>query len=390
MGNHNYQKSCIRNEAIELKTATSNIKLISFIAGVLLSGLSLTSCNNIAQDAHVTLKDYGAEPTVLNIDAYTLSNNNFRTALWTGKLLQLTVMSIPVGGEVGLEQHLNTDQFLRIEDGQGKVFMGDAKGSLTFVETAEKDFAIFVPAGKWHNIVNTGKKPLKLYSVYTPVEHPHGTVHKTFEEAEEAEHQHNSINQNGNIMNLELIQLPYAANALEPIISKQTIETHHGKHLQGYVNNLKKLIPETRFASADLETIVKESDGAIFNNAGQILNHNLYFTQFSPNGGGKPSGRLANAIDAAWGSFENFQKEFEAAGVGLFGSGWVWLSADKDGKLQITRESNAGNPLTKGLKPLLTFDVWEHAYYLDFQNRRADQLNSLWKIVDWKIVENRY
>ena len=191
-------------------------------------------------------------------------------------------------------------------------------------------------------------------------------------------------------MKYELITLPYAANALEPVISQQTIEFHHGKHLLTYVNNLNNLIPGTKFETADLETIVKESDGAIFNNAGQILNHNLYFTQFSPTGGGKPSGKLAQAIDAEWGSFEAFQKEFETGGTGLFGSGWVWLAADNNGKLSIVRESNAGNPLTKGLKPLLTFDVWEHAYYIDFQNRRADHLNNLWKIVDWKVIEGRY
>jgi Fe-Mn family superoxide dismutase len=191
-------------------------------------------------------------------------------------------------------------------------------------------------------------------------------------------------------MKFELIQLPYATDALEPVISKQTIGFHHDKHLQAYVNNLNNLVQGTPFENADLETIVKKSDGAIFNNAGQILNHNLYFTQFSQTGGGKPSGRLAEAIDAAWGSFENFQKEFETAGVGLFGSGWVWLSSDDKGNLSITKEPNAGNPLTKGLKPLLTFDVWEHAYYLDFQNRRADHLKALWTIVDWKTVESRY
>ena len=193
-----------------------------------------------------------------------------------------------------------------------------------------------------------------------------------------------------NVMKFELIKLPYAPDALEPIISKQTIEFHHGKHLQTYVNNLNNLIQGTKFENADLETIVKESDGAIFNNAGQILNHNLYFTEFSPNGGGKPSGKLAKAIDETWGSFENFQKEFETAGTSLFGSGWVWLAAGKDGKLSITKESNAGNPITKGLKPILTFDVWEHAYYLDYQNRRADHLKALWKIVDWQVVESRY
>jgi len=195
---------------------------------------------------------------------------------------------------------------------------------------------------------------------------------------------------NDQVMKFELVKLPYATDALEPVISKQTIEFHYGKHLQAYVNNLNNLIQGTKFENADLETIVKESDGAIFNNAGQTLNHNLYFLQFSPHGGGQPSGKLAEAINAAFGSFENFQKEFEAAGVGLFGSGWVWLAADKDGKLSITKENNAGNPLTKGLKPLLCFDVWEHAYYLDYQNRRADYLKALWKIIDWKVVESRY
>jgi len=195
---------------------------------------------------------------------------------------------------------------------------------------------------------------------------------------------------NDQVTKFELVKLPYATDALEPVISKQTIEFHYGKHLQAYVNNLNNLIQGTKFENADLETIVKESDGAVFNNAGQTLNHNLYFLQFSPKGGGQPSGKLAEAINAAFGSFENFQKEFEAAGVGLFGSGWVWLAADKDGKLSITKESNAGNPLTKGLKPLLCFDVWEHAYYLDYQNRRADHLKALWKIIDWKVVESRY
>ncbi|GHT58603.1 superoxide dismutase [Bacteroidia bacterium] len=195
---------------------------------------------------------------------------------------------------------------------------------------------------------------------------------------------------NENVMKFELVKLPYATDGLEPVISKQTIEFHHGKHLQAYVNNLNNLIQGTKFENADLETIVRESEGAIFNNAGQVLNHNLYFTQFSPAGGGQPSGKLAEAIKAAFGSFENFQKEFETAGVGLFGSGWVWLAKDKDGKLSITKEGNAGNPVTKGLKPLLGFDVWEHSYYLDYQNRRADHLKELWKIVDWKAVEARY
>ncbi|MDR2362145.1 MAG: superoxide dismutase [Prevotellaceae bacterium] len=190
-------------------------------------------------------------------------------------------------------------------------------------------------------------------------------------------------------MRFELVQLPYATDALEPVISKQTIELHHGKHLQGYVNNLNNLVAGTKFENADLTTIVKESDGAVFNNAGQILNHNLYFTQFAPSTGGHPTGKLAPAIDATFGSFDHFQKEFENAGVGLFGSGWVWLAADKDGKLSIVKEANAGNPVTNGLKPLLGFDVWEHAYYLDYQNRRADHLKELWKIVNWKAVGAR-
>ncbi|HML71926.1 MAG: superoxide dismutase [Parabacteroides sp.] len=191
-------------------------------------------------------------------------------------------------------------------------------------------------------------------------------------------------------MKFELVSLPYATDALAPVIGKATIEFHHGKHLLAYVNNLNNLIPGTKFENADLETIVKESDGAIFNNAGQVLNHNLYFTQFSPKGGGKPSGALAKAIDDQWGSFEEFQKEFVNGGVTQFGSGWVWLAKDKDGKLFITKESNAGNPVTKGLTPILGFDVWEHSYYLDYQNRRADHLAELWKIVDWSVVEKRY
>lgn len=136
----------------------------------------------------VMLKDYGKEPTVLNIEDYTLSNTNFRTALWTGTHLQVTLMSIPVGGEVGLEQHSTTDQFLRVEEGKASVMMGDTKESLTFTKEAGDNFAILIPAGKWHNIVNTGDKPLKLYSIYAPVEHPFGTIHKTQQEAEEAEH----------------------------------------------------------------------------------------------------------------------------------------------------------------------------------------------------------
>lgn len=192
------------------------------------------------------------------------------------------------------------------------------------------------------------------------------------------------------VMKFELIQLPYAANALEPVISETTIKLHHGKHLQTYVNNLNNLVPGTKFENASLEEIVAGSDGAVFNNAGQTLNHNLYFTQFSPNGGGEPSGKLAEAINATWGSFDNFKKEFVASGTGLFGSGWVWLAKDKDGKLSITKEANGSNPVAHGLTPILGFDVWEHAYYVDYQNRRPDHLNALWSIIDWDVVGKRY
>ena len=189
-----------------------------------------------------------------------------------------------------------------------------------------------------------------------------------------------------------LIQLPYEMGALEPVISAQTLSFHHGKHLQAYVDNLNKLLPGSGFEGMSLEEIVRKAPaGPVFNNAGQILNHNLYFTQFKAAGdvAQVPSGALAAQIQKQWGSLEAFKAEFEAKGVGLFGSGWVWLSADADGSLVITQEQGASNPVVKGLKPLLTFDVWEHAYYLDYQNRRAGHLSALWQIVDWKVVESR-
>ena len=192
-----------------------------------------------------------------------------------------------------------------------------------------------------------------------------------------------------------LIALPYAPEALEPVISKETVDYHYGKHLQTYVDNLNKLIAGTEYEHMTLEQIVASSQGAIFNNAGQILNHNLYFTQFE-----KPANELVSegmselaimkAIVRDFGSFEAFQTEFEQKGVSLFGSGWVWLAADKDGKLVITQEPNAGNPITKGLRPLLTMDVWEHAYYIDYRNRRAAHLHALWQIINWNEIERRY
>lgn len=188
-----------------------------------------------------------------------------------------------------------------------------------------------------------------------------------------------------------LIQLPYASEALEPVISRETIAYHHGKHLQAYVNNLNGLLEGSGFEKATLEEIVCKATGGILNNAGQILNHNLYFGQFAaPKADNKPTGKLAEVIVRDFGSFEAFKEEFQKKGATLFGSGWVWLSADKDGKLVITQEVNAANSIQKGLKPLLTFDVWEHAYYLDYQNRRPDHLAALWQIVDWKVVAARY
>ena len=189
----------------------------------------------------------------------------------------------------------------------------------------------------------------------------------------------------------ELMALPYAMDALEPVISKQTLEFHHGKHLAGYVNNLNGLLEGSPLAGLPLEEIVCKAEGGMLNNAGQILNHNMYFGQFTGEPTkSAPSGQLADAIERDFGSFEAFKEAFQKAGATLFGSGWVWLSSDKDGKLLITQETNAANPVQKGLKPLLTFDVWEHAYYLDYQNRRPDHLAALWQIVDWSVIEKRY
>ena len=235
----------------------------------------------------------------------------------------------------------------------------------------------------------------------------------------------------------KLIDLPYTS--LAPVISDQTLAFHHGKHLQTYVDNLNKLIVGTEFESlchsepfschsepfschsestfchserseeSLLAEIVKNSSGAIFNNAGQILNHNMYFTQFRSFVAGAPQDDkgchseptcchserseesiLARQIAKQWGTLDAFKAEFEAKGVGLFGSGWVWLQANEAGELSIGQYANADNPVAYGLKPLLTFDVWEHAYYLDYQNRRAAHLQKLWKIVDWKMIEERY
>ena len=200
-----------------------------------------------------------------------------------------------------------------------------------------------------------------------------------------------------------LIDLPYPIDALEPVISARTLTFHHGKHLQGYVDNLNKLIAGTPYEGLSLEEIVvaasrpdpEPAEGparkAIFNNAGQILNHNLYFTQFAPKPScPAPTGHLKAQIEKQWGSVAAFQAAFVTAGATLFGSGWVWLQADADGALTIGQYPGADNPAAHGLKPLLNFDVWEHAYYLDYQNRRPAHLEALWTIVDWSVVEERY
>lgn len=188
----------------------------------------------------------------------------------------------------------------------------------------------------------------------------------------------------------ELPQLPYANDALAPVISEQTIEYHYGKHEKTYIENLNRLIKGTEFEDMELEDVIVQADGPVYNNASQAWNHIFYFFSFSPDGGGEPDGELGEAIKTQYGSFEEFQSEFENAGVKVFGSGWVWLSRDNNGLLHITSGGNAYNPLTEGLTPILTFDVWEHAYYLDYQNHRAEALHRLWEIIDWDIVGSRY
>ncbi|MEI6697232.1 MAG: superoxide dismutase [Bacteroidota bacterium] len=190
-------------------------------------------------------------------------------------------------------------------------------------------------------------------------------------------------------MAFELPKLPYAMDALEPFISKQTIEFHYGKHHQAYVNNLNNLAPGTEFENASLDDIVKKASGGIFNNGAQIWNHTFYWNCLKPNGGGLPSGKLSDAINVSFGSFEEFKQKFSAAAATLFGSGWAWLVKNNDGSLAIVQESNAGNPLRNGLTPLLTCDVWEHAYYIDQQNKRPDYIAAFWNLVDWDAVSGR-
>ena len=177
--------------------------------------------------------------------------------------------------------------------------------------------------------------------------------------------------------------LPYAMDGLAPHISKETLEFHYGKHHQAYVTNLNNLIKGTEFETASLEDIVKRSSGGIFNNAAQVWNHTFYWHSLSPNGGGEARGALAAAIDAKWGSFAAFKEAFTKSAVGNFGSGWTWLVQKADGSLEIVNTSNAATPLTTGDKALLTCDVWEHAYYVDYRNRRPDYLGAFWALVNW-------
>ena len=190
-------------------------------------------------------------------------------------------------------------------------------------------------------------------------------------------------------MPYELPQLPYDMDALQPYISKETLEYHYGKHHAAYVNNLNKLVEGTEFAGASLEDIVKKASGGIFNNGAQVWNHTFYWNCMSPEGNREPSGALLNAIKSDFGSFEEFKDKFSVAAATLFGAGWAWLVKTDAGKLEIVQESNAGNPLTKGLEPIMTCDVWEHAYYIDKRNRRPAYIDDFWKLVDWETIGKR-
>ncbi|WP_295541756.1 Fe-Mn family superoxide dismutase [uncultured Thiohalocapsa sp.] len=188
----------------------------------------------------------------------------------------------------------------------------------------------------------------------------------------------------------ELPALPYEKNALEPVISAETLDYHYGKHHQTYVNNLNNLIPGTEFEGLSLEEIIKKAAGGIFNNAAQVWNHTFYWNCLSPNGGGEPTGALADAITAKWGSFDAFKQAFNQSAATNFGSGWTWLVKTADGGVDIHNTSNAGNPMTDGLTPLLTIDVWEHAYYIDYRNARPKYLDAIWDKVHWDFVGANY
>ena len=190
-------------------------------------------------------------------------------------------------------------------------------------------------------------------------------------------------------MSFELPQLPYEMNALAPYIDQRTIEFHYGKHHKTYVDKLNGLVPGTEFENASLEDIIKKADGGIFNNGAQVWNHTFYWEGLAPNAGGQPTGKVLDQIKDGFGSFEDFKNKFSTAAATLFGSGWVWLVKNADNKLEIVQESNAGNPLRDGKTPILTCDVWEHAYYLDYQNKRPDYIEAFWKLVNWEKVAER-
>ncbi len=187
-----------------------------------------------------------------------------------------------------------------------------------------------------------------------------------------------------------VVELPYAYDALEPYISAETLHFHHDMHYAGYVVKLEELVAGTRYESMSLEDIIRESDGAIFNNAAQAWNHVFYFEQLTRHGYHTPNGRLLRAIEDTFGSVDELRRRMTTAATSLFGSGWVWLAADYDGRLYIVSKPNAGTPLTDGLTPLMCIDVWEHAYYLDYRNQRKQSVEDFWKILDWEVVEKRY
>ncbi len=191
-------------------------------------------------------------------------------------------------------------------------------------------------------------------------------------------------------MAYELPQLPYDMDALQPYISKETLEYHYGKHHAAYVNNLNKLVDGTAFANAGLEEIIKNADGGVFNNGAQVWNHTFYWNCMSPEGNREPSGALLNAIKSDFGSFEEFKDKFSKSAATLFGAGWAWLVKGAAGKLEIVQESNAGNPLRNGLEPIMTCDVWEHAYYIDKRNRRPAYIDDFWNLVDWETIGKRF
>lgn len=208
--------------------------------------------------------------------------------------------------------------------------------------------------------------------------------------AEDNEQKQHLSNQKNIAMKHEKPNLPYGPDALEPHMSKETIEFHYGKHHQAYVDNLNKLIPGTGYENKTLEEIIKTAEGPIFNNAAQVWNHSFFFLSLSPSPQKMPQGKLAEAIQRDFDSFDKFKEEFSAAAASVFGSGWAWLVSDGTGKLSIVKESNAGNPMRNGLNPVMTCDVWEHAYYIDYRNRRPEFIQNFWEILDWRVIEQRY